>query len=184
MPSSAAGTMRWRATYTRREAVAKGSPVSGSSPSVARRWNSVTERSRTSVIACSVRSRLVRWAETPAMRTPNAVSTSTAPSTRARTLSRHRRPGESTPRVSVLTGRCVARTRGGSEDPALERDGHRARAVVDPELGEDAQQVRLDGRLGDEQLGTHLSVRQTARDRPEHLDLARREALTPVAKHH
>ena len=44
--------------------------------------------------------------------------------------------------------------------------------VADAQLGQDAADVRLHGRLGDEQVGADLGVRPAARHQDEHLALA------------
>jgi hypothetical protein len=53
-------------------------------------------------------------------------------------------------------------------------------AVSEVELHQDPGDVRLDGRVADEELACDLGVREPAREEPEHLELARGELLHPL----
>src|SRR6185437_8579862 len=60
-------------------------------------------------------------------------------------------------------------------DAAFVREDHRLDAVAQAELRQDALDVRLHGRLLDDERRRDLAVREAARDQAEHLALTRRE---------
>ena len=64
---------------------------------------------------------------------------------------------------------------GWAHESAFVGEHHRLGAVAQPELGEDAGDVRLDRRVADDQLGGDLGVGEPARQLDEHLGLARGE---------
>ncbi len=65
----------------------------------------------------------------------------------------------------------------GDEEAPLVGGGDGRGAVVDVELRVDVEQVRLDGRLGDEQLGRRAAVRLALGDERQHLELALAERV-------
>ena len=72
---------------------------------------------------------------------------------------------------AARSGRQRPSHSGRGQQPPLERHGHGPGAVVHAELGEDPQQVRLHGRLADEELGTDLRVGAAPCHGRQHLEL-------------
>jgi hydrogenase maturation protein HypF len=68
--------------------------------------------------------------------------------------------------------RGARRLAGGVEEPGLVGEHDRLHAVAEAELGEDVRDVRLHGRLADEELAADLVVREAARDQAEDVELA------------
>src|SRR3954453_6652 len=81
------------------------------------------------------------------------------------------------PYTSAQPGQETPSGAGTGQQAALDGDHHRARPVVDAELGEDSQQVRLDRRLTDEQFPPDLGVRQPTRHAAQPLQLPGRRRL-------
>src|SRR5919204_6997273 len=64
----------------------------------------------------------------------------------------------------------------------LVREHHRLDAIAQPELHEHARDVRLDGRLADDELSGDLSVGQPAGHELEDLELSGGELVEPLRR--